>query len=110
MGRRRSFGNEAEPQEFHLEDPKEPNDPELSRGPTLVSHISDESSVMPLPSHLEEEEAEADEMWDMDWTAVAGASRGPVPPFHPPHRTEQNTAQTRMMDEDQGAQISNGGR
>lgn len=93
MDRRRSFGNEAqEPQKFHME---EPTHPELSRGPAVVSHVADESSVMPLPHDHEEEDAEADEMWDMDWSAVAGqSSGGPAnAPFHPPHRGEQGMAQ-----------------
>lgn len=89
MDRRRSFGSEVppEPQAFHMEEPRHAA---LSSGPAIVSHIADESSVMPLPSDHQEEDAEADEMWDMDWTAVAGqSSRGPSATFQPPQRAQR---------------------
>ncbi|CAE7843297.1 cal-1, partial [Symbiodinium necroappetens] len=86
--RRRSVGGEAtaEPVEFHMADeaslhPRKSStnsdqelDPELSRArPATLSRVSDETSVVPLPDdHQEDEEVEADEMWDMDWTAVTG--------------------------------------
>ncbi|CAE7322890.1 PAO4, partial [Symbiodinium sp. CCMP2592] len=86
--RRRSLGGEAaaEPVEFRMADeashrPRRSStnsdqelDPELSRvRPATLSRVSDETSVVPLPDdHEEDEEVEADEMWDLDWTAVSG--------------------------------------
>jgi len=98
--RRRSLGGEAtaEPVEFRMADeaslrPRRSStnsdqelDPELSRvHPATLSRVSDETSVVPLPDdHEEDEEVEADEMWDLDWTAVSrrtatGASAAALP-------------------------------
>jgi len=68
-------------------------DPPLSRMPGAVSHVSDETSVVPLPSdHQEDEEVEADEMWDMDWTAVTGRTAAGQQPasmsFQPSERDQ----------------------
>ncbi|CAE7344703.1 unnamed protein product [Symbiodinium natans] len=108
--RRRSGGEAAaEPVEFRMADEaslrsrcstggQELHDPDPRQvRPATVSHVSDETSVVPLPSdHQEDEEAEADEMWDMDWTAVTGrtaigSSPATSPPYEPPARGLQDS-------------------
>lgn len=41
----------------------------------LTCIVADETSVQTVPSDYVEEEQEADEMWDMDWSAVAAGAR-----------------------------------
>lgn len=46
----------------------------LSPVEAVTSYAADESSILPVPEHEDEEEAEADEMWDMDWNSLASRS------------------------------------
>eukprot|EP00930_Biecheleria_cincta_P059896 TRINITY_DN45607_c0_g1_i1.p1 TRINITY_DN45607_c0_g1~~TRINITY_DN45607_c0_g1_i1.p1 ORF type:complete len:317 (+),score=75.78 TRINITY_DN45607_c0_g1_i1:37-987(+) len=47
----------------------------VEKPPPLAFFVSDETSVQTVPSDYVEEEQETDEMWDMDWSAVASGAR-----------------------------------
>lgn len=46
----------------------------LSPVAVVTSYAADETSILPVSEHEDEEEAEADEVWDMDWNSLASQS------------------------------------
>eukprot|EP00440_Ansanella_granifera_P043744 gb/GFBE01047404.1/.p1 GENE.gb/GFBE01047404.1/~~gb/GFBE01047404.1/.p1 ORF type:complete len:470 (+),score=118.87 gb/GFBE01047404.1/:1-1410(+) len=49
-----------------------PGSIETTHPPAVASFVADETSIRQVSNDEEEEEAEADEMWDMDWSALGG--------------------------------------